>query len=358
METNFSFMKPYEGNFPLPLAKSSSEKLSDILDDLEDLIGDIDIQEENGDLQTTSDEFNEIISNLIIKYTAESSDGEIFLPPRPTEYQTITEKIKNIKEIIYPNLEELVSLFKDAEKIRSELHEWGVKSIHTKDGSFPSVLALFYGPPGTGKTLMVDYLAYCCEADILEVRASDVINRFVGETQKNIERLFNYYDNLFTLYNHYGKKIFLVINEADQILTARRSISHPWDQESNSVQNMILEKLEKFRGYFLITTNLVDQLDTALWRRFPIKKNFDLPDKETRKKIWEQYLPLPRYRDTPINLDQLASYELSHGVIVNIIEIACMEAICKNKKLSQQDLLYHIQNELNFIEKKKINIGF
>ncbi|NPV38190.1 MAG: ATP-binding protein [Brevinematales bacterium] len=298
------------------------------------------------------DKVSVYLVDLVQQYTVKDGETVIFSPPRPREPKATP------KELLYPEFPRLLAQFRDAEKKRKTLQKWGVKTIHTRTNVSPSVTAIFYGPPGTGKSMLIEALAYACEADILEVKASDIFHRWVGETPKNIQRLFDYYQDLFNVYNLFGQKVFLVINEADQLLSVRRPVVHTWDQESNSVQDLLLQQLESFRGYFLVTTNLVDNIDFAFWRRFLVKQEIALPDREARKQLWYFYFPRSEYLDPSVNVDELVSFELSPGQIANIVEVACLRAIGENRKLSQMDLLYFIQKELLLTARKTKNIGF
>ena len=172
---------------------------------------------------------------------------------------------------------------------------------------------LFYGAPGTGKTETVLQLARKTGRAIMQVDMSQVRDKFVGESEKNVKQVFTRYRRLC---QESDLTPILLLNEADALLSVRlTSMEHSVDQMANAMQNIILQEMENLDGILIATTNLTQNLDAAFDRRFLYKVEFKKPTAEESRHIWQAMLP---------NLDEenartLASkYDFSGGQIENI----------------------------------------
>lgn len=121
----------------------------------------------------------------------------------------------------------------------------------------------FYGPPGTGKTAFAHYLAKQLDKELLQKTASDLLNCFVGQTEKNLAAMFREANE---------EDAVLLLDEADSYLQDRNSAHHSWEVTQ---VNELLKQIEQFDGLFICATNLMDQLDSAVLRRFDFKIRFD-----------------------------------------------------------------------------------
>ena len=172
---------------------------------------------------------------------------------------------------------------------------------------------LFYGTPGTGKTELVQQLAIETGRDIYQVNLASLRDKYVGETEKRVQTIFNTYRGLV----HRCKETpILLFNEADAIFGKRMErTEHSVDKMENAVQNIILQEMERLEGILICTTNLTSNLDSAFDRRFLFKVEFERPSNEARKKIWKSKLN----GLTDEQADMLASrYDFSGGQIENI----------------------------------------
>ncbi|MBT5528092.1 MAG: AAA family ATPase [Cytophagia bacterium] len=186
---------------------------------------------------------------------------------------------------------------------------------------------LFYGSPGTGKTELAFQLAKKHKRAIMQVDISKLKSMYYGESQKLLKNLFIRYNRLIE--NNSATPIML-FNEADAYLSKRlTNISSSTDQTSNALQNIILEEMEKHQGVIIATTNLTDNLDNAMERRFLFKVNFQQPNTQTKFLIWKDKLP----EVEPRILKELAnSYDLSGGQIENVVRKYQMNKVLgKNK---------------------------
>ena len=154
---------------------------------------------------------------------------------------------------------------------------------------------LFYGPPGTGKSELARYLAHRLDREIIYKRASDLLNCFVGMTEKNIQEAFSEAEY---------KEAVLVIDEADSLLFPRERARYSWEV---SHTNELLAQMERFRGIFICTTNRLPDLDAASIRRFNHKIEFKYLTPEGNLAFYQKLLaPL-----TDASLDEKAKHALS-----------------------------------------------
>lgn len=200
---------------------------------------------------------------------------------------------------------------------------------------------LFYGAPGTGKTETVKQLARLTGRDVMLIDVSQIKNKFVGESEKNIKAAFS-------RYREYVKTCevapILLFNEADAVLGVRmEGAQDAVDKMENSIQNIILQEMENLEGIMIATTNLTKNLDKAFERRFIFKIEFHNPDKETQKKIWLSKLP-DMHEDLA---DKLAGqFELSGGQIENIVRKSAINYVLNGTNLTDDQYMTYCQDEL------------
>jgi len=199
---------------------------------------------------------------------------------------------------------------------------------------------LLHGEPGTGKTATVKQLARKTGRHILMVDTSKIKDMFVGESEKNIRRVFKEYAQAKEFFERHP---ILLFNEADALIGKRISVNNSVDQMNNTMQNILLQQLEDFEGIFIATTNLPDSLDDAFNRRLLYKVAYKKPDKVIRlqllkqhfgemsilflEKINEQY-PLTGAQIMNINKKLLVERFLNEAVdLAQLIEQFCKEEL-------------------------------
>ncbi|MCF8304479.1 MAG: ATP-binding protein [Bacteroidales bacterium] len=180
-------------------------------------------------------------------------------------------------------------------------------------GRSSGLTALLYGDAGTGKTELVLQLGKSTGREIVKIDISRLKSMWFGESEKLVKDIFNDYAD----YSKHCKFMpILLLNEADALITKRRSTSNSnVIQTENALQNIILEELEHFGGILFAATNLAENLDTAFDRRFLFKVKFKKPVIFVRRKIWESKLPglsKEKYKKLAENFD------FSGGQIDNI----------------------------------------
>jgi len=206
---------------------------------------------------------------------------------------------------------------------------------------------LFYGAPGTGKTETVLQVARETGRNIMQVDMSQLRDKFVGESEKNVKQIFTRYRRLC---RESDLTPILLLNEADALLSVRLTeMRHSVDQMANTMQNIILQEMENLDGIMIATTNLTQNLDAAFDRRFLYKIEFQKPTAEESRHIWQAMLPALDEE----NARTLASkYDFSGGQIENIarkqvvsnilhnseeLDMSLIKAACDQERLNRQN---------------------
>ena len=222
-------------------------------------------------------------------------------------------KAKDIvaKQLFYENdtqqqIAELEGLLDENryQQIHSRMKEAGFRCGFT---------CLFYGAPGVGKTETVLQLARKTGRNIIQVNVEQIKSMWVGESEKNIKALFDDYRNQV---ESQSLAPILLFNEADAVIGMRhKGAERAIDKMENSLQNIILQEMERIDGILIATTNLVQNFDKAFERRFLYKVKFNAPSIQTRRHIWQSIMP----EISEESASWLAShYNLSGGQIENV----------------------------------------
>ena len=212
---------------------------------------------------------------------------------------------------------------------------------------------LFSGGAGCGKTAGVLELARRSGRDIFKVDMSQIKNKYVGESEKNIQAVFDSYRDFC---NSRPLAPILLFNEADAIFMKRlTSVGASADQMMNSIQNICLDAIENLEGILVATTNLSENFcDDAFLRRFIYKINFTTPDAEVRGRIWKSMLPSLDDADAAL----LGSrYNFSGGNIENVVRKASVEYILAGKEANLGAVLAFCDEEQGPRSSRK-RIGF
>jgi SpoVK/Ycf46/Vps4 family AAA+-type ATPase len=215
--------------------------------------------------------------------------------------------------------------------------EWGLgKRILTHRG----ISALFSGPPGTGKTMMAGILGKRLGFDVFRIDVAQVMSKWVGETEKNLSRLFA---------EAARTRAVLVFDEADALFSKRIDVRAANDRYSNAQVNYLLQKMESFEGVIILTSNLERGIDEAFLRRIQFKVRFPEPDAAEREQIWRRMLPAEIALEPDVNLATLADdFPMSGGAIRNAAVRACLIASSRGAKrlLAMADLEQAVLEEL------------
>ncbi|MEK6835372.1 MAG: AAA family ATPase [Nanoarchaeota archaeon] len=275
---------------------------------------------------------------------------EVVLDPESVQdyYANLIEKInpkKTFKDVILGEeiKTQLSMALSQIKNHNTLMHKWGLKNI--QEGN--AISLIFSGPSGTGKTLTAEALSNELRKKLFIVRYSNLIDSYVGETGKNIVKVFDM-----------AKKsdAILFFDEADAIASTRTTIFSATDSETNLTKNILLKELEKFDGIVIFATNLASNFDKAFERRINLHITFKIPDIQEREGIWKllsKTLPLGKN----VKFYELAKeFEFSGGHIKNSIINAARLAVANN---SNQVLQEHFVKAAKFVrEGRNILLNF
>ena len=144
------------------------------------------------------------------------------------------------------------------------------------------VRAMFNGGSGTGKTYAARLLAAALQKDVYRLDLSTIVNKYIGETEKNLARVFAFVEEL---------DVILLLDEGDSLLTQRTGVTSANDRYANLETNYLLQRLESFEGILIVTTNAGDRIDSAFQRRMDTVVEFTAPETAERRQIWRLHLP-------------------------------------------------------------------
>lgn len=193
--------------------------------------------------------------------------------------------------------------------------EWGMSGVGARG---EGITALFAGPSGTGKTLAAEVVAGSLGLDLYVVDLASIVDKYVGETEKNLERIFS---------GAQGLNGVLFFDEADALFGKRSAVSDGHDRYANIEVAYLLQRMEQFDGVSVLATNLTANLDDAFARRIDVRVVFAVPEAPERRRLWARHLPptLPVADD--VDIEFLAgAFRLAGGDIRNIALAAAYEA--------------------------------
>ncbi len=189
---------------------------------------------------------------------------------------------------------------------------------------------LFEGPPGTGKTMAASIIAKELDLDLYQIDLSKVINRYIGETEKNLGRIFDEAER---------SRVMLLFDEADSLFSSRTEVKSANDRYANLEVNYLLQRVEHFTGIAILTTNFPTALDEAFRRRIAMRVSFPKPQLAERQRLWDSMLTNRAILAPKLDTEDLAyEFELAGGHIKNAVLRAAFIAATRGC-LIDQDLL-------------------
>jgi SpoVK/Ycf46/Vps4 family AAA+-type ATPase len=215
------------------------------------------------------------------------------------------------------------------------LDEWGVG---VKLVSSRGVTALFSGPPGTGKTMAAEIIAGELGLDLYKIDLSTVVSKYIGETEKNLERIFAEAE---------CSNAILFFDEADALFGKRSEVRDSHDRYANIEISYLLQRMEAYDGVTVLATNLRANLDEAFTRRLQFSVDLPFPEAEDRLRIWQTLLPADVPRDPGLDFHMLAQrFRLAGGNIRNILVSAAYLAASDGQRVTMAHLLHGTRREL------------
>jgi hypothetical protein len=198
-------------------------------------------------------------------------------------------------------------------------------------------VAVFSGPSGTGKTLSSEVVAHALGLTLYAVNLATVVDKYIGETEKNLDRIFT---------QAVGINGLLFFDEADALFGKRSDVKDARDRYANLEVAYLLQRLENFDGVAVLATNLAANLDQAFLRRIDVFVRFPEPDHVARRALWDKLLGTTLPRAADVDLDYCAqSFTLAGGDIRNIALSAACLAVAEDRPLSMLDLMRTTQEE-------------
>jgi hypothetical protein len=258
---------------------------------------------------------------------------------------TLTVKQLFYNEKVRLQIEQLTALLVEENfvHVQKRLKEKGMRT---------GFACLFHGAPGTGKTETVYQIALQTGRNILPVDISATKSMWFGESEKKIKEVFDKYKSFVE-----SEKItpILLFNEADAIIGKRKEINNSAvAQTENTIQNIILQEMENLEGIMIATTNLAQNLDKAFERRFLYKIEFEKPDSEAKRQIWQSIIPALQDGEAA---ELSRRFDFSGGQIENIARKYTVDSIITGKKPDFDALVFLCNNELLTGNHRK-QIGF
>jgi hypothetical protein len=270
---------------------------------------------------------------------------------KSVRYTTLIEPKDLNEQKLFFNKDAELS-FKKVDQLLEDKNYKALMNQFQDKGMKQCLTMLFHGLPGTGKTELVKQMALKHGRNIYQVDLSGIKDMWVGESEKNLKRVFKEYSDSL---KYSSKTPILLFNEADALLGIRINVRHSTDQMHNSLQNILLQELEDMNGIFIATTNLINNIDGAFDRRLLFKQKFELPNTETRAKIFKVQFPATN-KELLNKVSQ--DYDLSGGQIQNIKrKLMADQILFGDSFITDQLLLEYIENEFGFRTSKN-KIGY
>jgi SpoVK/Ycf46/Vps4 family AAA+-type ATPase len=217
-------------------------------------------------------------------------------------------------------------------------NQWGFAD---KAGRGLGITALFAGPSGTGKTMAAEVLANELRLDLYRIDLSQVVSKYIGETEKNLSRVFDAAEE--------GAAV-LLFDEADALFGKRSDVKDSHDRYANIEVSYLLQRMEAYRGLAILTTNRKTALDQAFLRRIRFVVDFPFPDAAERQEIWKRVFPAA----TPVSdlrTDRLGSLNAAGGNIRNIALNAAFLAADAGEPVRMTHILSATRGEYGKLER-------
>lgn len=219
--------------------------------------------------------------------------------------------------------------------------QWG---FHRKTPYGRGLSVLFYGPPGTGKTMAAQVMANELGLDLYRIDISQMVSKYIGETQKNISRLFEKAKDINAV---------LFFDEADSLFAKRSEAKDSHDRNANAETAHLLQKLEDYEGITVLATNYLNNIDDAFKRRMKFIIHIAFPESEVRLRLWRSTLPAEARCEEELDFEFFAEhFELSGSSIKEILTNAAYLAASQKRGMMNCDLIEAVK--LNYAKYGKI----
>jgi MoxR-like ATPase len=257
---------------------------------------------------------NPRLATLAQKIASHATWDDLVLPP---------DRIRQLREIC------------DQVRHRAHVHDaWG---FGCKLAQGKGLNALFAGPSGTGKTMAAGIIAGALGLDLYKIDLATVVSKYIGETEKNLARIFTEADN---------SNAILFFDEADALFGKRSEVKDAHDRYANLEVAYLLQRMEEYEGVTILATNLRKNMDEAFVRRMHFIVEFPFPGERDRRRIWEGVWPAATPRDASVDLDFMARrIEIAGGNIRNVALAAAFLAAAAGGIVTMEHLIHATRRE-------------
>lgn len=240
------------------------------------------------------------------------------------------------EDIILPQdtLDQLKEICISIQHRRKVYWEWGFESKFSLGKGLNILLA---GPPGIGKTMSAEIIAGELGLDLYKIDLSCVVSKYIGETEKNLSRIFNEAET---------SNCILFFDEADALFGKRTEVRDSHDRYANIEINFLLQKMDEYDGVVLMATNMRKNLDSAFARRLHHVVEFPFPDEKYREAIWRNAFPHDTPRTDDIDYAFLAGkFKIPGGNIKNIVVNSAFLASANGGKVNMENIILAVKRE-------------
>jgi SpoVK/Ycf46/Vps4 family AAA+-type ATPase len=250
--------------------------------------------------------------------------------------------------------EDLIVPPDDARQLRELAARHRRRDVVYRQWRFPPLpstgtVALFAGPSGTGKTLAAEVVAGELGLDLYKVDLSAVVSKYIGETEKNLERIFG---------AAAAGDLVLFFDEADALFGKRSEVSDAHDRYANIEVAYLLQRLETYDGLVVLATNLQRNIDQAFLRRISTAIDFTLPEEEQRRAIWSRSFPATA-PVAELDLDFLArQFKITGGIIRNATLGAAFLAAEDGSPITMRHVALALKREFQKLGRLRTEVEF
>jgi SpoVK/Ycf46/Vps4 family AAA+-type ATPase len=243
-------------------------------------------------------------------------------------------------DLVLPNIQ-ITALQEIAIHVRQRLKVYEQWGFAAKSERGLGISALFSGTTGTGKTMAAEVLANELQLDLYRIDLSQVVSKYIGETEKNLARVFDEAE---------AGGAILLFDEADALFGKRSEVKDSHDRYANIEISYLLQRMEAYRGLAILTTNMKEAIDNAFLRRIRFVVHFPFPDAAMRTDIWRRIFPTKKITEG-LDIDKLARLNIAGGNIRNISLNAAFLAADAGVKIKMAHILKATRAEYAKMEK-------
>jgi SpoVK/Ycf46/Vps4 family AAA+-type ATPase len=246
------------------------------------------------------------------------------------------------EDIVLPE-DKIAQLKEISSQVKHRYRVFGEWGFDRKLSYGKGLSVLFTGPPGTGKTMAAEVIAHELQLDFYKVDLSGVVSKYIGETEKNLSKIFNEAET---------SNAILFFDEADALFGKRTEVSDSHDRYANIETSYLLQKMEEYEGIVILASNLRENMDEAFTRRIRFIVEFPFPDEASRLRIWKTHFPHEAPLGDGINYEFLSKrFQIAGGNIKNIVLNSAFLAAEDGGIIRMEHIMHGVKREFEKIGK-------